>query len=81
MISLPYLIPDSEWLVIQEKLPTEIYTGKGSLGGRPHSDLRKVLSGLAYWIRTGCPLELIPPEYGSKTTLAKYKKKWIMLVM
>ena len=79
MISLPYLIPDAEWQVVQEKLPPEIYTGKGSQGGRRHSDLRKVLSGLVYWIRSGCQWELIPPAYGSKTTLAKYKKKWVML--
>jgi putative transposase len=78
MTSLPYLIPDFEWIVIQEKLPTEMYTGKGSLGGRPHADLRVVLSGLIYWIRTGCQWELIPPGYGSKTTLSKYKKKWVL---
>ena len=78
MTSPTYSVSDSEWLVIQEILPPEIYTGKGSQGGRPHSDLRTIFSGLLYWVRTGCQWELIPREYGSKTTLAKYKEKWVM---
>jgi transposase len=64
--------------VIKEKLPCETFTGKGSQGGRPHSDLRKIFSGLVYWVRTGCQWKLIPKEYGSKTTLLKCKRKWTM---
>ncbi len=70
-------ISDSDWLVIYEILPREIYTGKGSLGGRPHADLRLVFCGLLYWIRTGCQWELIPDSYGSKRVLGKYLKKWV----
>jgi transposase len=70
-------ISDSDWLVIQETLPDEIYNGKGSLGGRPHADLRRVLSGLLYGIRTGCQWELISREYGPKRVLDKYLKKWV----
>jgi putative transposase len=77
MISSKCYVSDSDWLVIQEVLPAEIYTGKGSLGGRPHADLRKVFCGILFWIRTGCQWELIPKSYGSKRGLAKYLKKWV----
>jgi transposase len=69
-------ISDSDWVVIQKVLPAEIYTGLGSRGGRPHACLRRVFCGLLYWVRTGCQWDLIPGVYGSKTTLAKYLKKW-----
>lgn len=78
MTSKTYSVSDYEWLVIKEILPPEIYTGKGSQGGRPHSDLRKIFEGLVYWVRTGCQWELIPREFGSKTALAKYREKWVM---
>jgi putative transposase len=77
MTSSIYPISDSDWIVIKKVLPPEIETGKGTQGGRPHSDLRKILSGILYWIRTGCQWEFIPQEYGCKTSLAKYLKKWV----
>jgi putative transposase len=70
-------ISDFDWQIIQEVLPPETITGKGSPGGRPHADLRLIFDGIFYWIRTGCQWELIPRIYGSKTTLAKYLKKWV----
>jgi putative transposase len=77
VISSIYPISDSDWLVIKKLLPPEIDTGKGTQGGRPHSDLRKIFSGLLYWIRTGCQWDFIPKEYGCQSSLAKYLKKWV----
>jgi transposase len=72
-----YPLSDSDWLVIKKLLPPEIDTGKGTQGGRPHSDQRKIFSGLLYWIRTGCQWDFIPKEYGCQSSLAKYLKKWV----
>lgn len=69
-------ISDSDWEVIKKLIPEEKFKGAGSAGGRPNADLRRILEGILFWVRTGCQWRLIPVYYGSKTTLAKYLKKW-----
>lgn len=70
-------ISDSDWKLVEKLLPNEIYTGLGSLGGRPHADLRKIFCGVMYFIRTGCQWDLIPSVYGSRSALGRYLKKWV----
>lgn len=70
-------ISDKDWDLIQKILPDEIYTGVGSKGGRPHSDLRTIFCGILFYIRSGCQWDLIPSFYGSRTAIAKYLDKWV----
>lgn len=69
-------ISDRDWDVIQKVLPSEIYTGTGSAGGRPHADLRRSFCGILYFVRSGCQWDLVPRIYGARSTLEKYFSKW-----
>ena len=70
-------LSDNDWDLIQKVLPDELYTGVGSLGGRPHSNLRNIFCGILFYIRSGCQWDLILRVYGSRTTLAKYLDRWV----
>lgn len=69
-------ISDSDWEVIENVLPEEIYKGQGSLGGRPNADLRLIFCGILYFVRSGCQWDLVPKYYGARSTLEKYFAKW-----
>jgi putative transposase len=70
-------ISDRDWEMIQKVLPNEIYKGHGSLGGRPHADLRRTFCGILHFVRSGCQWDLVPKCYGARSTLEKYFAKWV----
>lgn len=45
-------------------------------GGRPRADLRQVLDGILYVLRTGCQWKAAPSEFGSASTLHHYFQEW-----
>ena len=66
-------IPDVAWEKIEKILPE--YESK-KLGGRPRSDLRRIMNGILYVLRTGCQWKMIPREYGSGSTCHRYFQEW-----
>jgi putative transposase len=43
---------------------------------RPRVNLRKVLDGVFYVLRTGCQWQALPREYGSGSTVHRYFQEW-----
>lgn len=44
--------------------------------GRPRADLRRVVDGILFRLRTGCQWNHIPPVYGSDSTIHRYYLEW-----
>ena len=45
--------------------------------GRPRLDLRRVVNGIFYVLRTGCQWKMMPIEYGSGSSAHRYFQYWI----
>jgi transposase len=64
---------DAFWRHIQPLLPKY----KRSLhGGRPRVDLRQVMNGIFYVLRTGCQWKAVPSCYSSGSTVHRYFQEW-----
>lgn len=66
-------IPDELWERLQLLLPKYKRSKKG---GRPRLDLRKVVDGIFYVLRTGCQWKAMPPEFGSGSAVHQYFQEW-----
>jgi putative transposase len=67
----PSDLSDHEWAVLAPLLPA------AKLGGRPRSvDLRRILNGIFYLLRTGCAWRYLPQEYGPWSTVFHYFRRW-----
>lgn len=45
-------------------------------GGRPRADLRQVMNGIFYVLRTGCQWKALPHEFGNGSTAHRYFQEW-----
>lgn len=67
----PSDLTDAEWRVLAPLLPT------AKFGGRPRSvDLRRILNGLWYLVRSGCAWRYLPRDYGPWSTVYHYFRLW-----
>jgi putative transposase len=67
----PSDLTDSEWTILEPLLPA------AKLGGRPRSvDLRRILNGIFYLLRSGCAWRYLPREYGPWSTVFHYFRRW-----
>jgi len=66
-------IPEELWERIQPLLPKY---RRSRIGGRPRLDLRRVMNGIFYVLRTGCQWKALPPEFGSGSAVHDYFQKW-----
>jgi len=66
-------IPDVFWERLKPLLPAYKQTKKG---GRPRSDLRNIVNGILYVLRTGCQWKMVPKEYGTGSTCHRYFQEW-----
>lgn len=67
----PSDLTDAQWARIEPLLERE--PGPG----RPRRvDLRRIVNGLLYLDRTGCPWRYLPQEYGNWTTVRYYFDQW-----
>lgn len=72
-----WTISDEFWEAIKNELPTherdpnKDYKRKPG-GGRKPPDMRKILAGILYVLRTGCQWKAAPKEYGSSSNLHRY---------
>jgi putative transposase len=74
---MQFEVPKKLWDVAEKIIFDPIYKGKGSQGGRPSIDAKRVFTGIIYWARTGCQVENIPIEFGSASTIKRYLYRWI----
>ena len=64
-------LSDKEWAILKDLLPA------AKAGGRPRSvDLREVLNGIFYRLRTGCAWEMLPHDLPVHQTVYDYFNKW-----
>jgi transposase len=62
---------DYEWSILAPLLPP------AKPGGRPRRlDLRRILNGIFYLLRSGCAWRYLPREYGPWTTAFHYFRRW-----
>jgi putative transposase len=66
-------IPDELWERIELLLPKYRRSKKG---GRPRLNLRNVMDGIFYVLRTGIQWKAMPPEFGSGSAIHAYFQKW-----
>ena len=67
-------IPDALWERIEPLLP--IYK-RSCKGGRPRLELRNVVTGILYVLRTGCQWKAMPREFGSGSAIHEYFQEWV----
>jgi putative transposase len=69
--SYPSDLTDAEWTILEPLLPA------AKPGGRPRSvDLRQILNGIFYLLRSGCAWRSLPREYGPWSTVFHYFRRW-----
>ena len=66
-------LPDIAWEKIEKFLP---HYSKSPKGGRPRAELRKIMNGILYVLRTGCQWKMVPKEYGSGSMCYRYFQEW-----
>ena len=67
----PSDLTDTEWILLAPLLPP------ARPGGRPRSvDLRRILDGLFYLVRSGCAWRYLPRDYGPWSTVYHYFRLW-----
>jgi putative transposase len=69
-----YRVSDEFWERIQAVLPKYPTSPKG---GRPRKDLRHVMDGIFYCLRTGCHWKAIPPELCPGSTVHDYFQDFV----
>ena len=68
-----WLMSDAFWRHIQPLLPKYRSSPRG---GRPRADLRQVMNGIYYVLRTGCQWKAVPERFGSGSTIHRYFQAW-----
>lgn len=66
-------IPEALWRRLEPLLPVYQPSPKG---GRPRANLRHVVDGIFYVLRTGCQWKELPTYYGSSSTAHRYFQEW-----
>jgi transposase len=65
--------PEPLWKILEAFIPVKKVSHQG---GRPSADLRKVVDGIFYAIRTGIPWSDMPRAYASSSTCHRYFQEW-----
>lgn len=64
-------LTDREWAILEPLIPA----AKG--GGRPRSvNMREVVNGIFYLLKTGCQWRMLPKEFPHWKTVNDYFAKW-----
>ena len=61
-----------DWIC--ERLPAPT---RSPLGGRPPSDTRRIVAGIFWILDNGAKWKDLPSEFGSKSTVHRWFKKWV----
>jgi len=69
--SVPSDLTDAQWQRIEPLLPPP------KSGGRPRTtNLREVISGILYLLRSGCPWRMLPHDFPPWGTVWYYFRRW-----
>jgi transposase len=68
-------VPDPLWEEVLAPLLDEFYPPART--GRPRVDLRRVLDGIIYQLRTGCQWNRLPREYGSDSSVHRWFQRFV----
>ena len=68
-----WTLPDALWDII-EHLLVQAYPIKTT--GRPRVDLRRVFNGIIFRMRSGCPWNYLPKEFGSDRTVHRWFQRF-----
>ena len=64
-------LSDQEWAILEPLIPL------AKPGGRPRSvEMRQILNGIFYMLRSGCAWRLLPHDYPAWSTVYDYFRKW-----
>src|SRR5260370_40192423 len=64
-------LSDAEWAILEPLIPP------AKPGGRPRSvNMRQILNGIFYVLRSGCAWRLLPHDYPAWSTVYDYFRKW-----
>ena len=64
-------LSDQEWAVLEPLIPS------AKPGGRPRSvDMRQILNGIFYLLRSGCAWRLLPHDYPAWSRVSDYFRTW-----
>lgn len=64
-------LSDAEWTMLEPLIPP------AKPGGRPRSvDIRQILNGIFYMLRSGCAWRLLPHDYPAWSTVYDYFRTW-----
>ena len=66
-------LPDSLWGIL-ESILEETYPARTT--GRPRVDLRRVLDGIVFRMRTGCQWNKMPDRFGSDRTVHRWFQRF-----
>jgi transposase len=67
----PSDLSEGEWAILAPLLPPP------KPGGRPRTvDLRRILNGICYVVRSGCQWRLLPRAFGPWSTVYAYFRRW-----
>lgn len=69
-----FRMPAEMWELLEPLLPDYPVSPEG---GRPRANLRDVLDGIFYSLRTGCQWKAIPPEICPGSTCHDYFQEWV----
>jgi putative transposase len=69
-------VPDDVWTLIEQVL-NEVYPAKPK--GHRRVDLRQVLNGMIFRLRTGCPWNQLPKQFGDDSTVPRHFQRWCEL--
>jgi putative transposase len=70
----PTDVTEAQWQLLLALLPARKWHPGGP--GRPPYDLRGVINGILYLLKTGCQWRLLPREFGKWSTIYAYFKRW-----
>jgi putative transposase len=66
-----YCLSDEEWEILKPLIPP------AKSGGRPREvDMREVMNGIFYVLKSGCQWSMLPHEFPPKGTIYDYFNKW-----
>ena len=67
----PSDMTDAEWTIVEPLLPP------ARTGGRPReTDMREVMNGVRYILRTGCQWRQLPKDFPPRSTVYNYFWEW-----
>lgn len=67
-------VPDALWerfeVILLKHYPPAVT-------GRPRADLRRVLNGVIFRLRTGCQWNQLPERFGDDSTVHRWFQRWV----